>query len=177
MVGASIVAGWRPHVSLGRDWKVLLFGAAVAVAPDLDLLFLWPLGLGRDWHRGFTHSIAFALMAGCLAAGVLGASCIKEAAAYGSAVLSHGLLDFLATKKYVGVELFWPLSAQRFKLGLVGISEFAARDYPRAATLVDWLKPCLIELIMFAPVFLAVMLLKRRASSRRTGGEAESNVS
>ena len=164
LIGASCVAAWQPQTALSSNRKALVYGAALAICPDLDLLFLWPLGLDISWHRSFTHSITFALAVGCLAAVVLGRSRIREAIAYGSAVLSHGVLDFLAAKKYFGVELFWPLSTQRFKLGVFGISEFGTRDYPLAAVIIDWLRPCLLELVIFAPVFLLVVLLKRKAS-------------
>ena len=166
LIGASLVAAWQPQSTLSRDWKPLVYGAALAVSPDLDLLLLWPLGLDTSWHRSFTHSIAFAIAVGCVAAFAFGLSRIREAIAYGSAVLSHGLLDYVATKKYLGVELFWPVSTERFKLGEIGLSEFASRDHPLTAIIIDWLKPCLIELMIFAPVFLAVLLLKRNAALR-----------
>ena len=162
LVGASVVAAWQPKGALSRDWKPLVYGAALAITPDLDLALLWSLGLSTSWHRSFTHSIAFAVAVGCLVAVAVGRSRIREAIAYGSALLSHGLLDFLATKKYPGVELFWPVSTHRFKLGLSGISEFGVRDYPLAAIIIDWLKPCLTELVIFGPIFLAIILLKRR---------------
>ena len=166
LIGATVVAAWQPRSALTRDWKLLVYGAALAVCPDLDLLFLWPLGLDTSWHRSFTHSIVFAIAVGCVAAVALGMSRIREAIGYGSAVLSHGLLDFLATRKYMGVELFWPLSTNRFKLGLVGLSEFGVRDQPLAGVIVDWIKPLLTELVIFAPLFLAILLLKWNAASR-----------
>lgn len=36
LVGASVAAAWRPQDSIGRDWKILLFAALLAVCPDFD---------------------------------------------------------------------------------------------------------------------------------------------
>jgi membrane-bound metal-dependent hydrolase YbcI (DUF457 family) len=163
LVGASVIAASRPQISLRRDWKVLLLGAVLAITPDFDLFFMYGLDLGRGWHRSFTHSIVFALAATCLMLAVKGASRIREVVAYGSALLSHGLLDFLATEKYDGVQLLWPFSTRMFKLGLFGFSEFGTPDYPWTAVVLGFLKPCLVELAIFAPVFLAVYLLRRGA--------------
>jgi len=66
MVGASLGAASRAPVS--RLWLVLLL-AVLAMLPDADVLAFWlgipyaaPLG-----HRGFSHSLAFAALAGPLA--------------------------------------------------------------------------------------------------------------
>jgi inner membrane protein len=96
----------------------LAYVACVAsVVPDLDALGYWagvpygsPLG-----HRGFTHSIVFALlMAGAAAAftGRLGAT---RGIAFGTVLLSgvsHGLLDGLTTGG-MGVAYFSPFSNVR----------------------------------------------------------------
>lgn len=178
LVGASVAAAWRPQDSIGRDWKILLFAALLAVCPDFDFFFVWVLHLGRSWHRGFTHSIAFALAAGCLMLTVMGMSRVREAMTYGSAVLSHGLLDFSTTKRGGGVELFWPLSTARVKLGLIGISEFGLKRQPLLDTIMDVIKDSLIELVEFAPLLLIVLLLRRSlsASFRPSYGEEEGDI-
>lgn len=163
LVGASVVAVWRPEESLSRDWKALLFGAVLAVCPDLDFFFVWILHW-RGWHRGFTHSIMFALISGCLMWAVLGTSRLREAAAYGSAVLSHALLDFSTTKLGSGVELLWPFSIERFKLGVVSLSEFGLQHALLRDTLKTMFKAGLVEFLIFAPLLLIILWLRKIVS-------------
>src|SRR5919202_7105095 len=92
-VGASIVALVRAKDSVRHDWKMLTVGAALAISPDLDFFFLWELHL-RGWHRGFTHSIAMAVIVTALLFALLGRRRVRDVIAYGLALLSHGLLDF-----------------------------------------------------------------------------------
>jgi membrane-bound metal-dependent hydrolase YbcI (DUF457 family) len=154
LVGASVVALWRPKGLLGRDWRKMLIGAALAISPDLDFFLPWGLHL-RGWHRGFTHSISLALAATGLMIAVLGISHLRDALAYGTALLSHGLLDFLTTQKGGGVELLWPFSNERLKLGWIGFSEF-----PFGFHVVEVIKASLIEILVFAPVLVALLLLR-----------------
>src|SRR5437764_11936394 len=99
LVGAGTIAIFHPEVGLKRDWKALLFGAVLAVLPDLDFLLVWVFHLGGGWHRGFTHSIAIAFLAACVFLLALGLSRLRTALAFGTAVLSHGLLDFATTNR------------------------------------------------------------------------------
>lgn len=159
LIGASIIALFYPRISLRRDWLILLFGALLANTPDLDFFLIWGLHLGEEWHRGLTHSIFFALMIACLM--LLGTwfSNIRCVLAFSMAFLSHAVLDFLTTKRGGGVELLYPFSSERLKLGVVGISEFDNGFY-----LTDMIKSGLIELIIFLPIFLAVLLISRYVS-------------
>jgi inner membrane protein len=83
--------------------RLLLAGVAAAMLPDADvaLHFLVDAPWGSPWrHRGFTHSLPFALVAGLLAA--LGARGLRARpvvafAFVALACASHGLLDMLTT--------------------------------------------------------------------------------
>jgi membrane-bound metal-dependent hydrolase YbcI (DUF457 family) len=140
-----------------RNWKPLLVGAALASAPDLDYF------LKTSQHRGFSHSILFALIVGCACFAIRGAANKRLTIAYVGAALSHGLLDFAATKAMPGVELFWPISTRRFGLGLVdyyrltGVDpvHFLSKDVP-----ADLLKMAELELLIFVPLFLLVLSIK-----------------
>ena len=156
LVGASVVALGHSESSPRHNWKMLLCGAALAISPDFDFFLNWGLHLGRGWHRSFTHSIMFALLLTCLLIAAMGWPHLRDALLYGAAFLSHGLLDFATTKRSGGVELFWPFSADRLKLGVIGLSEF-----PRGFHLLDMLKASLLELAIFTPLFLAVLLFRR----------------
>jgi len=101
--------------------RVLVVAAALPVIPDLDVLLRpWfayghPLG-----HRGFSHSLAFALLLGVLAAVALR----KDAAAapggagglallFTAILASHGILDAL-TDGGIGIAFFFPFDNTRY---------------------------------------------------------------
>jgi hypothetical protein len=69
--------------------------------------------------------------------------------------MSHGLLDFATTKVGGGVELLWPFTDERFRLGAVGVSEIV-----NGFRLAEMLKDSAVEALIFAPLLLAVLFLK-----------------
>jgi membrane-bound metal-dependent hydrolase YbcI (DUF457 family) len=81
---------------------------------------------------------------------------VREALAYGLAYASHSVLDYSTTKLGGGVELLWPFSAERFGLGVVGLSEL-----PSLMPSVGILKAALLELLIFAPLLACVLLARR----------------
>jgi membrane-bound metal-dependent hydrolase YbcI (DUF457 family) len=92
-------------------WKTALWVAILSNLPDLDIAAgLLIQGNGCAFHRGPTHSLLFALLAGVLAANAWRlwsriprtkwATCFLI-------VLSHVVGDLLFTKS--AVSLFWPL--------------------------------------------------------------------
>jgi membrane-bound metal-dependent hydrolase YbcI (DUF457 family) len=92
------------------DWKSFIFIAGLANLPDLDIAAgLLAYGNGCALHRGPTHSLAFALLAGVLAANLwrLWAAIprVKWTACF-LIILSHVVADLLLTRS--PVSLFWP---------------------------------------------------------------------
>ncbi len=156
LVGASVAALGQPQSPLLRGWQSLLLGALLAIGPDFDFFLVWGLHLGRGLHRGFTHSLVLAGVVTALMLMMLGISRIREAISYGSAYLSHALLDFSTTKFGGGVELLWPFSTKRFKLELIGLSEF-----PVGFKLSEVIKYGAIELMIFVPLLLSILLIRR----------------
>jgi membrane-bound metal-dependent hydrolase YbcI (DUF457 family) len=153
LVGATAVAAVHPQ---GRAWKPLALGAALAVAPDLDFALLWGLGM-RGVHRSFTHSFAFAAAVGAVIWLVLGLERWRAALAFGLACASHGVLDFGAAKAASGVMLFWPFSAERFKLGTWGFAEMSpGMPLPEILYWTAW------EAVGLVPIFLAVLFVRAR---------------
>ena len=82
-----------------RRW-LIVFGALVAVVPDLDVviyLLLSPEGMAI--HRGLSHSVAFALASAALGTlccfRILSASVHMILLALAFAALTHPLLDYL----------------------------------------------------------------------------------
>lgn len=161
LFGATLVAALRARDAAGRRFRLaLLAGFLLANCADLDFLVVFALR-SRDWHRAFTHSLAFALVVGLLLILILGASRMRDALAYGLAYASHALLDFLTTKEGGGVEFLWPFSGERFALGWLGLSEVPSRLAP-----AEIMKAMLLELLIFAPPLLLVILLSRRRRAR-----------
>ena len=162
LVGAGLVAAALPRAASRRPYLLALAaGALLANAADLDFLLVFALG-SRAWHRGFTHSAAFAL-AVCLAFLLaLGRRRAREAAAYGLAYASHALLDFATTLEGGGSELLWPFSGDRLGLRWWGLSELPSRLPP-----AEVLKSLGLEFALFAPPLLALLLWRRAGAGRK----------
>ncbi|HVF66337.1 MAG TPA: metal-dependent hydrolase [Pyrinomonadaceae bacterium] len=163
LVGAGVVAALHPRPSR-RRYAPLFLGALLANCADLDFALV-ALARDRSYHRGFTHSLAFALALCVVSLAVFGRARLREALAYGLAYASHALLDYSTTKLGGGVELLWPFTSGRFGLGVVGLSEL-----PSLMPSVGILKAALLEILLFAPPLACVLLVRRFT---RTPREAE----
>ena len=155
LVGAGLAAAVLRRAGRRRYYAPLLACALVANAADLDFLLVFALHT-RAWHRGFTHSIAFALLVGLSFFLALGRRRAREAAAYGLAYASHAALDFATTRAGGGLELLWPFSAERLALRWWGLSEIPSRLPP-----AEVFKSLCTEFALFAPPLLFVLLLRR----------------
>ena len=87
--------------------RMLLFGILCAVLPDADVIgFRFGISYADAFgHRGFSHSLAFALLMGCAGFGVATVGLL--------AVSSHILLDAM-TNGGLGVAAFWPFDQTRY---------------------------------------------------------------
>ncbi len=139
--------------------RAVLIGAVAGMAPDIDVFFRSasdPL-LHLDFHRGFTHGIAFAPVGALLTAFAL-FPLLYRGLAFGRIYLfallgwlHHGFLD--AATSY-GTQLWWPFSDARVAwnwvsvvdplytvpvLGLLAMALVSVRRRPLAAHLaVGW---------------------------------------
>jgi membrane-bound metal-dependent hydrolase YbcI (DUF457 family) len=160
LFGASVVAAldrpWDPK----RTYVPLLMGAFLANAADFDFLLVFVLH-SDEWHRGFSHSIVFSLLVFLLFAAFLGRGQFQKALAYGLAYGSHALLDFASTKGGGGLELLWPFSRERFMLG-----RFALSENPSLLNPVEILQAVTLEFALFAPLLLAIVLLRKKLIGR-----------
>ncbi len=164
LIGASVVAALRPSAEPDR-WKWLALGAFLGIAPDFDFaLNLLRISRG-GWHHGFTHSIPFALVVGLVTILVLrqwkASSFLIVTAAY----VSHTLLDFMLTESR-GVALWWPFTNHRYKLRLPNPIDYTWSDDSFRQAAVDLLKISFIELLIFAPILLAVILVRQIVNKR-----------
>ena len=154
LVGASVVTLVHPNADL-KHWKPLLLGFILANCPDLDFGFSFLLGWSGS-HRGFTHSLLFAfLVAGGIFI-VLRHQNWRIPSAYSAAFLSHPILDYLSAKSG-GVRLFIPFDNSPYGLGLISFSELS-----HGFVIMDLLYFSLIETLVFAPLFLLAIFIKRK---------------
>ena len=160
LVGASLVAAVLPRRP--RYWVWLAAGAVLANAADLDFILSFVLR-SRGWHRGFTHSLAFALVVALCLLLALGRRRARVGLALGLAYASHALLDFATTRTGGGAELLWPFTSDRMGLRWWGLSELPSRLPP-----LEILKYLALEFVLFAPPLLFLILLRRGVFRRST---------
>ena len=164
LLGASVAAALsRP--SHARRWGVLLTGALLGVCPDFDYALNWLRIWGEGWHHGFTHSIPFALLLGLVVALASGARGVWGVILFSAATASHALLDFVITESR-GVALWWPFTGRRYKLRLPNPIDYAWSDASLWEAAPDVLRISLIELTIFGPLLLLVVLVKRSRAGR-----------
>jgi membrane-bound metal-dependent hydrolase YbcI (DUF457 family) len=158
LIGATVAAA----LAKGSEsrWRVLCFSALLGVSPDFDYA-LNVLRIGRGgWHHGFTHSIIFALFAGALTALVFGWRSVQGFIVFSAALASHTLLDYLMTESR-GVSLWWPFTDRRYKLRGPNPIDYTWDDSSFWTAAADLLQISFIELIVFGPIFLFVLLLRK----------------
>jgi inner membrane protein len=152
-----------------QDLKILMVLAVISsVLPDADVL-AFSFGIPYEHmfgHRGFTHSIVFALLWSLLLTFVF--SKTKKIVFFSVlflATLSHGILDAM-TSGGKGVGFLIPFSSERYffsfrgiKVSPIGIEKFFS----------EWgIKVLLSELIyIFIPCFLILGVLSLRKKYRK----------
>ncbi len=155
LLGASVVAAVLPAPVSVRYAKPLLFGAVLANTPDFDFALVFLLNSDK-WHRGFTHSIMFAVLIAMMFIAYRGRRKFREALAYGLAFASHFVLDFVTTKEGGGLELFFPFSDGRFGLRWFGLSEM-----PSKVSVFEILQNLTIEFALFASLLIFILGLRK----------------
>ena len=142
----AVVAHTAAHRTLGT--RVLVVGAAAGASPDIDTL----LSLAGDYfdeltlHRGITHSLFFAPVAGPLLGYAVwrlerrgGTQRLRAwIVALTLALLSHPLID--VTTSY-GVQLLQPFSDARFAVWAMPIIDPVYTLVLLAGCLVAWRRP------------------------------------
>lgn len=114
-VGLAVLEAASPSGARPRArWKTVLWTAVLANLPDLDILagLLWS-GNGAAFHRGPTHSLAFAAAAALAtlpaARRLPSLGAVSPGLRFGL-VLSHLVSDLLLSRG--PVSLFWPFQMQ-----------------------------------------------------------------
>ncbi|HET6536263.1 MAG TPA: metal-dependent hydrolase [Sphingomicrobium sp.] len=143
---------------------LLITGIAASMLPDADVILF---GFGATYHdvwshRGFAHSLGFALLVALGAAVLLRkvAPPFVTAAFVFVATASHGLLDMLTSGGH-GVAIFWPITADRYfydwrpiQVAPIVGPEFISRFTSRAAALLRtevlwiWLPAAIVAVVL-----------------------------
>ncbi len=126
------------HVGLGQrvvSSRLLAVSVVCSILPDLDVL-AFQMGIPYSsylGHRGFTHSIFFALVIAVICTAFYQQLHTSSRAAFSVSFLSgvsHGFLDAF-TNGGLGVAFLWPISDQRFffpvqviEVSPIGLSRF-----------------------------------------------------
>ena len=128
---------------------LLATGIAAAMLPDADVI-LFRFGATYDsiWaHRGFSHSLGFAILLGLLAAIALRrfAPPLAAFAFVAVSAASHGLLDMMTNGGH-GIAILWPLTEQRYffdwrpiRVAPLDLSRFPARAAAIVTTETLWI--------------------------------------
>lgn len=164
LLAASVVVALRKPTQ-ARRWKLLLIGVFLGISPDLDYALNFLRVGDGGWHHGFTHSIVFALFCGLIATAIAGERRLRNVILFTGATVSHTLLDLLITESR-GVALWWPFTDYRYKLRLPNPIDYTWSTTSLSETIVDLLRICLVELMIFGPLVVVVVLVKRLVAQR-----------
>jgi inner membrane protein len=164
LLGASIVALIYPKTEK-RIWLPLSIGAILANAADFDFALVFLLG-SKDLHRGFSHSILFAVIVSLLILFAYKFKRIKESSAFSLAFASHFLLDFTTTKIGDGIELFWFFNRERF-----GLRWFSLSEYPSKMSATELITTIIVEMIMFTLILLTTLYFRKKYHEKSNPNE------
>jgi inner membrane protein len=131
-------------------WSYYALTVGLGLLPDLDVV-AFSLGIpygARFGHRGFSHSLLFALLASLLVAAAvcapLGVPWRRLWGCFFAALVSHTLLDAL-TDGGMGVALFSPLDDRRYffpwrpiRVSPIGRAAFSRRGLQALTSEVFW---------------------------------------
>jgi membrane-bound metal-dependent hydrolase YbcI (DUF457 family) len=160
-ISASAVVALKSDFSLKSDWKILTLGLLLSIAPDFDYALVWIFKLSNSWHRGFSHSLVFALVLGVSAAFIMKVDRICNVLIFTAAAASHTFLDFATSHTAEGgVTLFWPISSQQFALGLTRGFEISLSQTSGMEMIAHLVRASMAELAVFGPVLLIVLTMR-----------------
>src|SRR5262245_10876916 len=167
--GALGFTAMRPVFGSTPDRRLLLASILLPILPDADaLLTPWIPYAHPFGHRGFTHSLFFAALAGAGGAalavrGKWGHSFLKLAIFFAAITASHGLFDAM-TSGGLGVAFFAPFDNTRYFLPWrpIPVSPMSAAGLmtSRGLRVIRW------EFALFWLFAIAAALWDRRRAAR-----------
>lgn len=111
------LAAGKLYSSRAQPWRFWLTSVALSVFPDLDVVG-FAFGIHYEdflGHRGFSHSLAFACLAGAVALLLFSERSWKLWLFFTVVTASHGLLDAM-TDGGLGIAFFSPFDRGRYFL-------------------------------------------------------------
>jgi inner membrane protein len=149
-----------------QDWPRFGLVVAAACAPDLDLLLRFLIG--GQHHRGPSHSLGAALLAGAAAYAMLALAHWPRATRLASLVglgwASHVLLDWLGSDTHppLGLMALWPWSSGWYKAPLVFFGDIGRTlelsTVRHNAMAAAW------EIVLLLPILLVAARFRQRKS-------------
>src|SRR5262249_21119126 len=155
---AGVGVAWLGGAPVRRPDPLVLTCAALAAAPDLDLLLPGP-------HRGATHSIVAAVAVTIIAAAVTGqVTRWRTALICGLSYASHLLLDWLSAHNYPprGIQLLWPFDDRWFISDLDLFPQTARQQFLTAPIIHQNLIATAQELAIMLPVLALIWWARER---------------
>jgi inner membrane protein len=155
-------------------WPYWVLAALLPVVPDFDVFSTAAYGSALG-HRGFTHSLPFALWVGFLTASLtfryFRVRFWPLAGLFALMVASHGFLDAL-TRGGADIPFFWPLEERYGNWGPVPVSDlgFQLPDPRRSRAL----RAELLWIWLPTAVLAALVTVCRFLVRRRSGGATDS---
>ncbi|HTI38627.1 MAG TPA: metal-dependent hydrolase [Vicinamibacterales bacterium] len=143
----------------GRSRRALWVLAAMGAAADLDLL------VGA--HRGISHSVGVALLAGLVTFALTRSP--KWAAAGAAAWGSHVLLDWLGADSWppLGIPALWPFNGAYYR-SPIAIFPSVSRQYWLGGRFIYFNVVALaVELVLLLPLAWVVVRVTRPVSATR----------
>jgi inner membrane protein len=165
---AAAAVGWAiaatPSAAASRRQVLLRQGCAFAglgLFPDIDLL----VGV----HRGPTHGIGAAMIAGAVAFALTRQA--RLAVACAAAYSTHTLLDWLGsdTSTPVGLMALWPFSSDYYYSSL-GVFDAITRRYWLPGFWTQNLRAVVREIVILLPVAVLAGALRSRGQEPRSPG-------
>jgi inner membrane protein len=149
-----------PPLRLAKPWRLTVVCAAIAAAPDLDLLW--------RTHRTVTHSIGATAVVGAVA-GVWAARARlpawRLAAVCAAAHASHIFLDWLAADQSApyGIQALWPFSADFYISGLDLFRQTVRRHFFTLAAVGQNAVAIAQEIAILGPIAWVAWLVRVKA--------------
>ena len=147
----ALIKTWFPRLS----WRIAILGTVLSILPDLDTIgFAYGIPYGSTFgHRGFTHSILFALITATLVTFIA-----RTRSAFPFLFLcaiSHPLFDAL-TDGGLGIAFFSPFSNARYffpwrpiRVSPIGPGFFSSRGLETLASEGLWVWiPCVVAALL-----------------------------
>ena len=172
LAGAAVASTLAGETAKEKRATLLALAALLALAPDLDVLIYMAFRpLGMTPHRGITHTVVFAALAGVpLALGLrrfVGLNYLRAFCICFGVWLSHSLLDFLMGAG-PPVPFFWPYARDGYLLSfrLVPTAYYGLTSDALRAVLVSpaTVVGAVLEVVIFTPL---VMLSRGRDAASR----------